>query len=150
MLSELEGVVETLEQRTPEFPTKALEEFALKIDRIMGASRTIGMMDPDHAGLKRIGAIAELCKRLGYKAAEIKNPAFIPLFAGFWADTLEVLDELLDCLEDEAATKKVSQAFSSVVEKRLQWLSQKLLNTSTQSAKGTDQLGVDELLKSIQ
>ena len=151
LLGELEEVVERLEQRVAEFPTKLMEEFSQKIDRIMGAAKTIGLMDEQHQGLKRIGNIAEICKRLGYKAAESKNAALVPLFAAFWADTLEVLTELVESVADEAASQKLAQSFSSVLQKRLEWLSQKMTGSGTLPTGTTslDALGVDDLLKSL-
>lgn len=155
LLTELNEVVESLEEESEEFPTALLEQFAQRIDRIMGAAQTLNQLDPNHQGLLRIGAIAQLCKRLGYKAAEYKTKPLIPLFAAFWADTLEVVEELIDAVEDEAKSKAVSQAFSSVVQNRLTWLSEKVQQHAPQAAtaagggKLADQMEIDKLLASM-
>lgn len=126
ILLELEEIVEGLESVKKEFPAELLAAFAQRIDRIMGAAKTIGMSQPNHNGLQRIGAIAQLCKELGYRAAESNAQVIVPLFAAFWADTLEVIAELVNSLEDEQKSAELANSFSSVLEKRLTWLSEKL------------------------
>lgn len=161
ILKELATVVEGLDETTTEFPAALLTEFAQKIDRIMGAAKTLSMESPDHVGLKRIGQIAEICKVLGYKASEIKRLSIIPVFAAFWADTLDAISELIEALEDEKESSAIAGRFSLVLEKRLRWLSDKLtaLNPKASgtlsSGSGADaapsapasQIDVDELLK---
>ena len=156
LVNELSEIVEQLEdvQAGDEFPSALLSDFSQKVDRIMGAAKTIGMMDPDHAGLKRIGAIAEVCKRLGYRASEAKKAQLIPLFAGFWADTLEVMQDLLEILDDDAASKAKAQGFGAVLQKRLEWLGSKL--DAPQAAGGAPAAGassvqseIDALLKEL-
>ena len=126
LIAELNGVVESLESPGEEFPKELLEEFSQKIDRIMGACDTILTMDPEHKGLKRIGGISRICKSLGYAASQNPIPAAVPLFAAFWADTLEVMEELIENLEDEKASEEIAGDFSSVLQNRLEWLSDKV------------------------
>lgn len=146
LMEELSVVVERLEERTAEFPTQLMEEFSQKIDRIMGAAKTLTMMEPSHQGLQRIGKIAELCKKLGYKAAERKNPALVPIFAGFWADTLEVVSSLIQAVDDEARSATLAQSFSAVVQKRLEWLASKVLGDAKATGGALD---VQALLKEL-
>lgn len=148
-MAELNEVVETLEEPTSVFPATELAEFAQKIDRVMGAAQTLCQFDASHVGLQRIGAIAQLCKKLGYKAAEFKLPALVPIFAAFWADTLEVLGELVDAVADEAKSKQLTDSFSSVLQNRLTWLSDRLQKMAPNTSGGAPlsaQLEVDQLL----
>ena len=151
ILKELAPVVEALEEAASVFPADRLTEFAQKIDRIMGAAKTLGMLNPDHQGLKRIGLITEICKALGYKASEIKRSEVLPLFAAFWADTLDVVSELIDVLEDEVKSAAIADRFSLVLQKRLKWLSEKLaaFESTATAAKGSEQIDVDALLKEL-
>lgn len=144
-------MVEALEETSGQFPAQQLEQFAQKIDRIMGAAQTIGQLDPGNKGLQQIGAIAQLCKRLGYKAAEYKTAALVPLFAAFWADTLDVVGDLVDALESEEKTAAVASNFAPVLQNRLTWLSEKV--QAMGKASGADiqsQLDIDKLLAGFQ
>lgn len=124
LIRELEALVETLEEHedTVEFPSNTLSEFAQRIDRIMGAARTIATFDPKHVGLKRVGSLCALCKRLGYTAAEKQDARLLPIFAGFWADTLENVEVLIDAVEDPARSTAAVQKTTEVLQKRLAWL----------------------------
>ena len=153
LLEELEETVEKLETQVNVFPSAELEQFAQRIDRVMGAAQTLNQFDPNHLGLKRIGAIAQLCKKLGYTASQLKMPGLVPLFAAFWADTLEVLGELVDACADEAKTKQLTDSFSSVLQNRLTWLSEKVQKMAPAGTSGgaplSAQLDVDQLLASF-
>ena len=126
ILSELRLVVEQLEQPHAQFPTDLFKDFSLKIDRVMGAAKTIGQDYPNHLGFQRIGKLAELCKFIGATAAEQKNGKLLPIFAAFWSDTLDVIDDLLNALENEAESTKIAAAFSVVLQKRLEWLAKRV------------------------
>ncbi len=148
LIEELESIVETLEDGGDTFPSTELEQFAQKIDRIMGAAETLNQFDANHMGLKRIGAISRLCKGMGYKAAQLKSPELIPLFAAFWADTLEALTGLIDAVADEEKSKTLAGSFSQVVQGRLHWLSEKI----QKAAPGGDlqtQAEIDQLMKNL-
>lgn len=131
LLEELSTVVESLEGTAGAFPEELLKEFALKIDRIMGAVKTLAQMDDvapgqENQGLVSIGKLAEVCKSLGYKAADKKNPTLMPFFAAFWAETIEVIGDLLDNLKDKAKTAEICQTFPGVLQNRLKWLLSKI------------------------
>lgn len=127
IIEELGDVVEKIEESTSgAFPAPLLSDFSQKIDRIMGAAQTLSMADPEHQGLARIGKIAELCKRVGYKAAEQKDPRLLPIFSAFWADTIDVMEELVEGVNDVEVTKRVVQSFSKVLQGRLEWLSKQV------------------------
>src|SRR4051812_22031931 len=79
ILKELDKVIESLELPHKDFPSQLLSEFSQKIDRIMGAAKTLGLEDPHHMGLKRISQISQICKALGYRAAEVKVLSLIPI-----------------------------------------------------------------------
>jgi hypothetical protein len=91
----------------------------------MGAVKTMALLEPEHLGFNAMGKIAELCKSIGYKAAEKKNSALLPIYSAFLADTIEVVESLLSCIEDSEETRKIAQSFGSVLAQRLAWLKSK-------------------------
>ncbi len=121
LITELSVIVEKIEDSDGSDAPELLSEFAQKIDRIMGAAKTIATLDPEHEGLSRIGKIAEICKHMGYRAAETKKWALLPFFAGFWADVLNTVQELVDCLDDKTRTAE-AVAESHVLQDRLKVL----------------------------
>jgi chemotaxis protein histidine kinase CheA len=123
LLKELADVVEQLESFSGgEFPKNLLNEFAQKIDRIMGAAKTIETIAGQNPVLNRIGKLCELSKKLGYTAAEKGNLALIPIFAGFWADMLDVIDQLLNEIGSEDGGAAADKKLSLSIQKRLKWL----------------------------
>ncbi len=128
LLTELQELVEKLEEvdSASVFPEGLLTEFAQKIDRIMGAVKTMALLEPAHEGFASIGKLAELCKAIGYKAAEKKNTSMLPIFSAFWADTIEVIEGLLKCIENPDETRKIAQSFPPVLAQRLAWLKSKI------------------------
>ncbi len=147
LLKELIKILDQLESWEGAFPTSQLEGFSQVIDRIMGAAQTLAMEAPNHAGLKRISRIAELCKRLGYAAAQRRATEFIPIFAAFWADTVDVLGDLIDVIDDEVASTRIAKEFSQVVQGRLEWLSQKVMAGAPEAGKAAQGFDLKDLLK---
>lgn len=156
MLAELIDVVDQIETSQGEFPSKLLEEFSQKIDRIMGAAKTLVVSFGAHPGLERIGKLSELCKALGYQAASKRVMALLPLFAAFWADTIEVIQDLLGALEDSDQSEQIAKSFSAVLQKRLEWLAAKVAAAPAPGQTGqaaidakTAEAQIRDLLKSL-
>jgi chemotaxis protein histidine kinase CheA len=134
LLAELTELVERLEESAGDFPAELLKEFSQKIDRIMGAAKTIGMMAPSALAFQKIGKLAELCKALGYNAAGSQAVVLLPFFAAFWSDTIEVIENLVDNIADEAKVSQINQRFSGVLQKRLEWLSGRVASVKSSAA----------------
>lgn len=130
LLNELTEVVEKIENDHPAFPSDLLTIYAQRIDRILGAAKTIGLMEPDNPSLKAIGAIAEICKRMGYKAAEKKDLRLLPFFAAFWAEAIENIETLLNCIHDTKKAQTLVSSISNILQGRLRWLEGKLNSCS--------------------
>ncbi len=113
----------------------------------MGAAQTLGVMYPANIGLKEIGKIAALCKAMGYKVSEIDAPELLPLFCAFWSDTIEVLSEIIDHLENAEEVSKIAGNFVPVVRKRLEWLSSKIKTVSPKETTANQDL--NELLNAL-
>lgn len=151
LLTELNTVVEKLEEwDSEEFPGKLLEEFAGKVDRIMGTAKTLLEDNPTNKGLLLMGKLGELCKATGYKAAEAKILTLIPLFAAFWADTVEVIDLVIKCVELDDEVQKVATQSGTLLQTRLQWLAKQIVGmTQGKESAQMSQIQVDALLKSL-
>ena len=147
ILKELEGVLELLEKDASSQGNTNLVQFSQRIDRIMGASQTIAMMLPDHPGLKEMGKIASLCKAMGYKAAEMDAPQLMPLFSAFWTDSVEVLSDIVDNLENAKEVERIVGDFVPSVRKRLEWLSAKIQITAPQEKMNSNEL--NDLLNTL-
>ena len=131
LLAELTEVVESLEEAgTGPLPAEKLSEFAQKIDRIMGAVTTMVQLDGALKPLGFVSTMAELCKKTGYQAARLNQPALAAIFAGFWADVIEVIDEAVALVDTPEKISEVSADFTPVLLKRLKWLSDKVAEAS--------------------
>lgn len=127
LMDELEAVVEDLEASDgAAFPDAKLKEFSQKIDRIMGAAKTLLSFAPGHPGITFIANVSEMCKTMGYQAVALQKTSLVPFFAGFLAETVEVMREVLVGLGEKDGAKAIVQAHSTQLEKRLKWLAEKV------------------------
>lgn len=148
IINSLRIVVEALEDHTGEFPKSLLEEFANKADRMMGAAKTFDTMYPGHKVFDQIGKFGELCKATGYKASVLNHQALVPIFAAFWADTLDILEELCQNVGDEDKIRNHSNNYIPLLQKRLTWLAKQVVElTKGTSAEAQSTINVDGILK---
>ncbi|GAB4013918.1 MAG: hypothetical protein Fur0010_11230 [Bdellovibrio sp.] len=113
LLLELRGCLEDFEN-DPTNNSK-LEEFGQKIDRIMGAAKTIGA--------DAIGKICALGKMIGYKASQSSDVALNQIVCGVMFDCVDLLEEMMKGIEkrDMSSVKTNVEAFIS----RMKWLAEK-------------------------
>jgi hypothetical protein len=126
LLTELSSVVEKLEYWQGPFPKLELVDFAMKVDKILAASKKIKNYMPGHNGFKAIGEIAAVCKYLGHKANEKPNPALVPVLAAFWADSVDYLQDLVEAIDKPRDSDKVVKKVGDVLVKRLEWAVRKM------------------------
>lgn len=150
LLEELRGIIDRLEDWKDTFPKELLEEFANKADRIMGTANTFDEMAPGNPVFQQIGKFGELCKVTGYKASTLNHQKLIPIFAAFWADTVDILQELVDNVGDAQKIKDVTQSYIPTLQKRLIWLTSQIL-TFTKGADHVEEskINVDGLLRKL-
>lgn len=150
LLAELRTIIEQLEDFSGSFPKELLEDFANKTDRLMGTAHTFNEMAGGHPVFQQIGKFGELCKVTGYKASTLNHQKLIPIFAAFWADTVDILQELVDNVNDTMKIKEVTQSYIPTLQKRLIWLAQQIL-TITKGADHVEQskINVDGLLRKL-
>jgi hypothetical protein len=124
-LMEILGSIEDAEDADA-FPAQLCGEFAQKIDRIMGAAKTLAMMEPEHRGLEIISKVCDVCKTLGYKAAEKEDASVLAILIAFWSDALEIIQNLLRAVANPERSREIADEFGDTLEKRLSWLSAKI------------------------
>lgn len=123
LLGELVQIVEGLEDPQTG-AASALTEFAQRIDRIMGAAKTLAQISPQDLLLPAIGAVTEICKSTGYEAARIGKGPLLPIFAAFWAEVLEIVAESLPLLDRPISEQRqILQTEFVRIQKRMTWLS---------------------------
>lgn len=119
LVDECEELLEAIESE----PAQAarLSEFSNKIDRVMGAAKSLAMMAEPHHPLHIIGDITALCKVLGERGS--KTAAHERLFevtVAFLLDAVEMVRGLLEALEDPGAG--VSPELKNAMLSRVNWI----------------------------
>ena len=148
LLIELTTLVEKLEESVGgSFPTQELNDFAQRIDRIMGAAKTLAQMDESDLGLPAIGGLAEVGKITGYQAAKLAIPALVPIFSAFCVDTLEVLGELTAAVGKPERAHEVLGEVYPTVKRRLDWLQAKVKELGVENSEEIGQGAIDEIMK---
>jgi chemotaxis protein histidine kinase CheA len=126
---------------------KHLEAFGQKIDRVMGAAKSIG--------LDEISLYCELGKTIGYKSSQGKDLALTEVVVAILFDSIDLLNKMVDALllgKKELTANINLKAFGT----RLHWLSAKFKDIERASCtvkeeekSGMDQGGIDDLLKDL-
>jgi hypothetical protein len=92
----------------------------------MGTAQTLLMMGPGHGGITFLANVSQMCKTMGYQAVALQRASLLPIFAGFWAETVEVMREVLAALTAADGGASVIAGRTAHLEKRLQWLAEKV------------------------
>ena len=122
ILVELSPIIESLEFHQP-IPAQ-LEAFGQKVDRIMGAAKSLGY--------ESIGAISELCKAISYKASQSKDAHLVRIATGILAEATEGLVVLVNGL-DESGHEPLNDFQMSALQSRLDFLQTKLADIQRSS-----------------
>jgi len=85
ILEELSPLIDSIEFKN--IRPSDLESFGQKVDRIMGAAKSLGY--------ESIGTISELCKAVSYKASQSQDPNLVRIVTGILAEALEALSVLV-------------------------------------------------------
>ncbi len=134
----LDDLMEDLEDRP--LANKLFEKFGIGIDRMMGASKTLGFSE--------FGGLCELGKTLAYKSAQVENQGLREIVVAVLYDAAEILGTLLSAIEeDEAKTKDghyLANISTGAFASRLRWLADKLKDIERSSV-SYDSAGEEEL-----
>jgi len=141
LLVQLELILNEIEQNPSN--SKDLEKFGQVIDRIMGASKSIGADE--------IATFCELGKVIGYKSSQIKEIPLIEVVVAVLFDSVDFLKKMnleLKSGSEKSMNKINTRAFTS----RLRWLSDKFkdIDRASCNVEGTlNQNSIDDLMKSL-
>ncbi len=150
ILTELEAVIDELEDNSESFPRALLEDFGNKTDRIMGTANTFYSQYPEHDVFKQIGNFGALCKATSYKASTLNHVGLIPIFAGFWADTIEIMKELCDNVDHSQKIIEINKKNAPLIQRRLTWLAEQIVKiTKADPLADSAKINVDGLLRKL-
>ena len=136
-----------------------LEEYGIRVDRIMGTAKSLASSGIAAEQTSQIGAYCEICKIVGYKGSQVGVQTVFDLVVAFLLDATELLKEMTDEIADSSGTawrKFTNETFLD----RLRWLDKQLgdrlratvgSSKSDAKAKGGESLQreVDEVLKQL-
>lgn len=121
-----------------------LEKYGQIIDRIMGASKSIGA--------KEIATLSELGKTIGYKASQVEDEALLEIVVAILFDSLVIMKKLIKEVRTGNATN-FAQLNTQAFVTRLQWLSEKFKDIERASCSvdnsNLSQNSIDDLLKNL-
>lgn len=151
LVREAGGILESIEGQ-PKMYLRLLE-YANRVDRIMGAARSLATLaGPDHA-LHLLGDYTGLCKAVGTRGAQLasKNEQIFDVTVSFLLDANDLIAELLPRLEEPADVLK--EETQGTFADRLRWLSDLYRGApeekKTGAAGSMGQAEIDELLKKL-
>ena len=134
LISDLSTVLEELEEDLDN--RKLLEEFGQKIDRMMGAAKSLE--------LEEMGVICELGKVIGYKSCQIEGDVdLISVVVAILFDTLDILTEMVKDLEKEVKKEAGTLHLEKFVS-RLRWLAEKFKHV-TKASCDVEEVSTEEL-----
>ncbi len=94
-------ILETIEGDSSRFAQ--LEQYGQIVDRIMGAAKSLALMEPDlKEVMQSIGEYSELCKEVAYKGSQVpNNEALFSAVVGLLFDGAESIDRMLSNIENQ-------------------------------------------------
>jgi chemotaxis protein histidine kinase CheA len=122
LLSELEPLLEALELNPANL--KALEDFGQKVDRIMGAAKSLEF--------HQMGIISEFCKTISYKSAQSKNTELIIIVVAFLFEAVEILNAMIENLQINKRAELDPLAIKPILS-RLEFISGRLAHIQRSS-----------------
>ena len=141
LLEEMELILNKLEVDPSE--SKELEKFGQIIDRVMGASKSIGADE--------IATFCELGKLIGYKSSQINDIPLIEVVVAVLLDTVEFLKSMNQALS-EGSEKNMNLINTKGFTSRLKWLSGKFKDIDRASCAvdgNLSQTSIDDLMLSL-
>lgn len=100
-----------------------LLDYANRVDRIMGAAKSLAtMVSEDHA-LHILGNYTGVCKAVGTRGAQIvvQKPQFFDVTISFLLDATDLIGDLMERIHEPAS--KLREEISDTFVDRLRWLS---------------------------
>ncbi len=122
--AELDSIIDDIDDEDCEQMKTELERYGQTIDRVMGASKSLG--------LNQIGKLCELGKTISYKASQVSEQPLLALVVSSMADCTQTLKQLIDRVEVDHREDIPNFNLKAFLE-RLIWLEGKFSNISRSS-----------------
>lgn len=150
LLDQCESSLEAIEVDCANAPK--LEEYANKVDRIMGGAKSLLVVDENMEPLRTIGHIAEVCKALGYRGTHTSHwPQLFATTVAFLLDANAMLNEILVRLEKNQPS--IPKEVYTTLISRLEWISDQYSKVpgleGTAQKKAMVQDDVDDLIQKL-
>tara|TARA_B100000749_G_scaffold280875_1_gene279594 strand:+ start:44043 stop:44567 length:525 start_codon:yes stop_codon:yes gene_type:complete len=148
ILDDIEGQFEDRNQ---------LENYGQVVDRIMGGAKSLAMSLEESGHLEQVGNYAELCKLVGYKAAQIEeNEQFYDIVHGLLFDATEMLMLMVRTYNTDSE-KDIKELLSTTFLDRLKWVNghfgenvRGTLKIDSETSQATkSQADIDALMKNL-
>lgn len=127
ILIELSAILEDLELNPANF--KALESFGQKVDRIMGAAKSLEF--------HQMGIISDFCKTISYKSAQSKNTDLVVIVVAFLFEAVEIFNTMIDNLENKRPVE-LDPSTTKTILSRLEFISGRLAHIQRSSVEISD------------
>lgn len=126
-----------------------LNDFANRIDRVMGGAKSLAMMLPAQHPMHLIGDYCAICKSVGYQGAQVQNnDQLYDVTIALLLDAVEMIKTLFDKLD--SSSEELKKIFSTTFLERLRWISQRFEEIAKKkSPSRMQQNEIDELLKKL-
>lgn len=126
-----------------------LNDFANRIDRVMGGAKSLALMLPATHPMHLIGDYCAICKSVGYQGAQIQNnDQLYDVTVALLLDAVEMIKTLFDKLDK--SVEELKKVFSTTFLERLRWIAQRFEEIAKKkSPNRMQQNEIDELLKKL-
>lgn len=146
LLSDMASALEVLE----EDPTQVeqFEFFGNYVDRMMGGAKSIAMGYAEDHAIHLIAKFCELCKAIGYKAAQTKNNQMLSqVVTALLLDATETLENMVSGLNENSS--QIEDVITSTFLDRLNWVLKHFDPNLRGSVAINSQADIDRMLKSL-
>lgn len=122
-LSLIEQCIELLESiENDPSEVEKLNDFANRIDRVMGGAKSLALMAPPEHPLNLIGDYCAICKSVGYQGAKVQgNDQLYSVVVALLLDAVEMTKTIFAKLD--SSTTELKKLFTTTFLERLKWIS---------------------------
>lgn len=144
LVSEMNALLDEVEDNFSK--VEMLADYGNKVDRIMGAAKSLCLLVSGDHPLFMISDYTALCKAVGYQASQIKNNQhFFDICVALLMDATDMLSELLGNLDKEG--KELRESIPQAFIERLRWVSNQFSKTVSVSVGITTQEDVSSKMQ---
>ncbi len=151
LIGEMLTILEAIEGDASKFTQ--LEQYGQIVDRIMGASKSLALMDPKlKPMMEPIGKYTEVCKEVAYKGSQVpNNEALFNAVVGLLFDGAEMIKELVEGIGNNKSVA-IKDAVNQTFLERLVWVTKQFgsnLRGTLDTGANKKTSEIEELLKKM-